>query len=253
MKGIQGLVVAVVLGLAGVVLNWLYLDRKANEFDKESFIAVAPGTTINVGDTFQRDHFVPVDVPRHSATRLNGVAMPWNLLTTVVGMNATRQYTGDELLLRMELQTAPQEIEAGPGELIKWVPIETGAAVSSDINPGDEVTFTVRKVRPQVTAPPPIPSDGSTTEAPPAPPRPAPESIGYTELIGPFKVLAVGNRKGKTNVLNASRVAPMQENVIAVPIKFVGSTPDALGQKLMDAIYATGGRDIGILLKKAKK
>ena len=50
MKGIQALIVAAGLGIAGAILNFFYLFPASQERDPVYFIAVRQGRTINRGD-----------------------------------------------------------------------------------------------------------------------------------------------------------------------------------------------------------
>ena len=40
MKAVPGLVVALILGGAAVVFNWIYLEKKAAEFEVVSFLGI---------------------------------------------------------------------------------------------------------------------------------------------------------------------------------------------------------------------
>jgi hypothetical protein len=251
MKGMQGLIIAVALGVAAIVLNWLYLEKKGNEFEYESFVGIAPDTVINPGDTFMDSHFVAVPVPKGKAGTLNNVAVRWDLLSTVSGMKSSKSYTGNELLLQKDLETPPEKLDLRPGEQLYWVPIDPGMTITSQITPGDEIFFMIRKVRLAAATPPVpthMPADGTETAAP-APPPPPPEPVGYTETIGPFRVLAVGNRLGKPNVHNA-RMAQVQENVITIPIKYATNGElDPLSKRLTDALFGTNARDVRVSLR----
>ena len=43
MKGIHGLIVAIALGFAGAVANYLYLNGEAQKKDMVAFIGIKPG------------------------------------------------------------------------------------------------------------------------------------------------------------------------------------------------------------------
>ena len=45
MKAVPGLVVALILGGAAVVFNWIYLEKKASEFQVVSFLGIRDDVT----------------------------------------------------------------------------------------------------------------------------------------------------------------------------------------------------------------
>ena len=53
MKTVSGLVVALILGGAAVVFNWIYLHEKAAKFQVESFLGIRDGESIRLGETLQ--------------------------------------------------------------------------------------------------------------------------------------------------------------------------------------------------------
>jgi Flp pilus assembly protein CpaB len=245
MKGMPGLAIACLLGLLAAGLNWFYLDRKSREFQKVSFVSVAPETQIHVGETFTAAHFAEMPVPEVAARKLEAVAVLWKDLDTVVGMNAVRDFSEQELLLRKDLETPPAELELAPNERAMWIPVDQKNFVASLVVPGDEVDFllpTARRPAPVVA------SDGA-----PSPTVASLPAAGHTEIVGPFKVLSIGNRLGKTNVLNASRVPQLQENIITVRVKMNGTSLDADSQRLLDALQNTNYREVGLLLRPRKK
>ena len=50
MKGLTGLIVAGVLGLLGIALNWFYLENKAKNLQTVSFLGIKENAGIEVGD-----------------------------------------------------------------------------------------------------------------------------------------------------------------------------------------------------------
>jgi Flp pilus assembly protein CpaB len=248
MKGMPGLAIACFLGLLAAGLNWFYLDHKSREFQKVSFVSVAPDTQIHIGETFTASHFAEMPVPEVAARKLEAVAVLWKDLDTVVGMNAVREFSGEELLLRKDLETPPAELELAQDERAMWIPVDQKNFIASLVVPGDEVDFLLPS-RGSGTA---APSVGTSSDGMPSPTL-ATHAGGHTEIVGPFKVLSVGNRLGKTNVLNASRVPQLQENIITVRVKMSGNTLDDHAQRLLDAMQATNYREVGLLLRPRKK
>src|ERR1700749_2011236 len=103
MKGIQGLLLSVGLGLAGAVCNWLYLERLANKEQRLSFIAIKSDVQVNVGDPLRESQVVKVDIPRSSVGNLEQVAPPWSQLAAVVGFPSSRSFRGGELVLYQDI------------------------------------------------------------------------------------------------------------------------------------------------------
>lgn len=244
MRGSSGLAVACFMGLLAAGLNWFYLDRKSREFEKVSFVSVAPDTPIHVGETFAASHFAEMPVPEVAARKLETVAVLWKDLDTVIGMNAVREFNGPELLLRKDLETPPAELELAADERAMWIPVDQKNFIASLVVPGDEVDFLLPAGRRVVSS--------AAAEGGPSPEL-AVSTAGHTEIVGPFKVLSIGNRLGKTNVLNASRVPQLQENIITVRVKMSGATLDEDGQRLLDALQTSNYREVGLLLRPRKK
>lgn len=242
MKGMPGLASALILGLLAAGLNWFYLDRKSREFEKVSFVSIAPETLVHPGETFTRSHFAEMPVPEAAARKLEGIAVLWKDLDTVVGMNAVREFSGDELLLRTDLETPPAELQLAEDERALWIPVDQKSFVASLVVPGDEVDFLVP--RRQILASP-VSTDGAQA--------PTPATGGHTQIVGPFKVLSIGNRLGKTNVLNAARLPQLQENIITVRIKMNGAFLDEDAERLLDALQAANYREVGLLLRPRQK
>ena len=246
MKGVPGLASALILGVLAAGLNWFYLDRKSREFEKVSFVSIAHDTPIHPGETFTQSHFVEMPVPEVAARKLEGVAVLWKDLDTVVGMNAVREFSGDELLLRSDLEAPPAELELAENERALWIPVDQKSFIASLVVPGDEVDFLFP--RRQMASP-----AAGGAQAPTIATNPAPTPGGRTEIIGPFKVLSVGNRLGKLNVLNAARMPQLQENIITVRVKMNGAFLDEDAERLLGAMQGSDYREIGLLLRPRKK
>src|SRR5688572_13954770 len=110
MKGIQGLIVAAGLGILAAALNYLYLSEQSRGFAKVDFIVVKSGVAIRPGDEIKKEHLAKVEVPKASAETLADVAYLWKDLNTVAGIKSTRDYKGDELLLRADYRTPRPEL-----------------------------------------------------------------------------------------------------------------------------------------------
>jgi hypothetical protein len=237
MKGVPGLLIAVGLGIVGAFCNWMYLAQMGKDMQTVDFIAVSENAKVNVGDKFTREHFIPVSIPGKNLGNLQTAAVKWEALATVVGQPATKPYGPGEILLWHDLRTPPEmDIKRllAADERVLWIPVDTRTFVPSLVNAGDNVSFIV----PRVGGTFPTPAGDETPGKAPA----------MTETIGPFRILALGNRLGSQEVLRATGQTPSQENVMAVAIKFVGGEFDEKGQKLLDTLRLTNFQQCQVIL-----
>ncbi|HZN33503.1 MAG TPA: hypothetical protein VFB80_06770 [Pirellulaceae bacterium] len=242
---------AAALGIAGAALNLAYLTGKAQQAEKVSYIGIRKGAIIRRGDRFSEDHLVPIDIPKSHVGNLERVAIRYADRGTVVGMSAVKDYEGDELLLRGDLDTPPATLELKSTERAMWIPVDTRTFVPSLVNPGDLVSFLVGDA-PTPAMPSEAPGnaeDGDTTQ----PPLPAVPLSGRGELIGPFRVLSVGNRLGRTDVLKASGVPQLQENVITISVTVQGDQLEPKAAKLWKMLHLSGSRQAGVILHPSTK
>jgi hypothetical protein len=253
-----GLLIALSLALVAGVLNWKYLERKSEEIEMVSFVAIKEGVRIKPGDTFLEKHFAPLDVPRKSVGYLTESAVLYSDRFTIVSMKALRDYVGGDVLLRQELKTPPEEFTLGKDELAIWIPVDGSSFVSSLVEPGDMVSFFVTSPAPAVD-----------THGPPGPvqdedpewnlegnlrPKP-PERIAYgeSELIGPFRVLSLGGRLGSYEVSRASGASSAQENVMGIAVRQVGNGVEPKAEKLLQRVNSASFRQAGVLLHPRTK
>ncbi len=202
MKGIPGLVVAIVFGVLGAVVNMVYL-WKGRDIETVSFVGIKEETEVESGKIIRADHLAPVRIPRESVGNLVDYAYLYSDAGTVVGQKSSRSFEGGELVLRDDLRTPPAHLNLKANEAVVWVIVNSSTVVASQIIP--EVT-PVSFFLPQ--------SRGATaTEFSQA-------TIAGWELVGPFEVLAVGNRLGSTDVMEASRIPPQDRNKLALRVTF---------------------------------
>lgn len=242
MKGVSGLVIALTLGIVGAFCNWFYLAQKAKELDAEYFIGIARDVSLNPGDRFKESDLVAVPLPKLSVGNLEQSAVLWNDRTTVLGMAATRSYLPGELLLRQDLRTPPTldvKKQLGDNEILMWIPVDTRTFVAALVDPGDWVSFVIPKSAAAVPTPLPetdVPVRGAAAAA---------------ETIGPFRIVALGNRLGTPQVLRAAGMSPSQENVMAVAVRTINGALDETGQKLSELLRVTNFQQVQVLLHKA--
>jgi len=239
MRGLTGLLIAAGLGLAGALCNWMYLDSLASSEARLSFIGVKPDVRLNVGDIFKADHLEPVDIPRSRIGNLQDAAPLWSAREAVVGLRANKPYSGGELILRQDLATPAQEDLASmlaEDEVARWVPIDPRAVIPEQINPGDLVSFET----PQKPA-------SALNDAGADPSAPA-----GREVIGPFRVLAVGARRERPNIQQARGRSSGPENTITIAVRMPEGKIEPRAVKLFDAVRAAGSQGVYVLLHSSR-
>ena len=242
MKGIQGLIIAVGLGVLAALLNWGYLASRASQEDTVAFLGIEKGKTVNRGEVLRDEDLVAVRIPVHAVGNLKDLAVSYNDKQTVVGQPVWRTMTGVCLLLNEDLKTPPQELKLGEGETAMWIPVDTRTFVPSLVMPGDTVSFLVG--RPQ--APTLARRDNFESAKADSPQSDEPETIG------PFKILALGNRLGSPDVMRAAKVPQMQENVLTIRVSSHVAGEQERAKKLWNLLQATNFRQVGIMLHSRK-
>ncbi len=245
MKGLQGILIAVALGIVAAVCNWFYITGHAKDFVKVSFVVVKSGTQIDVGDRFKKSHFEKVDIPENNLGHLETVAVRWSDLDTVVGQTSPRSFSGSEILLRYDLKTPPQRDVSellGENEVLRWVPVDQRSFTPDHVNPGNLVRFVV----PMFTA-----AKGARGNAPPKGSAAVPQSLRQSEEFGPFEVLTLGNRRGRKEILRSRGATTGQENLIGIRVASDGPSGKE-AQRLFDALRLTGNSGVQIILLSAK-
>lgn len=254
-----GLLIALSLALVAGVLNWKYLERKSEQIEMVSFVAIKDGVRIKPGDTFLEKHFASLDVPRKSVGYLKDSAVLYSDRFTIVSMKAVRAYAGGDVLLRQELKTPPAEFNLGADELAIWIPVDGSSFVSSLVAPGDMVSFFVISPAPAVQAD--VPPGFNEKENDPEwnlegnlpIKQAAPIAFGESELIGPFRILSLGGRLGSYEVSRASGASSAQENVMGIAVRQVGNTVEPKAEKLLQRVNSASFRQAGVLLHPRPK
>jgi len=237
MKGAQGIMIAVALGVVGFVCNWLYLEGQASGDQMVQFVGVAQDARVNQGDVFQDEHLTPIPVPRKYQGSLAQVAYRWSDRNLVIGQKASRTMAtdGTELVLHPDLTTpAASDINEtiADNERVMWLPVDSRTFLPQHVDPGDQVSFR-------------IPEFGSSSGSQ----RP---TAGSGEIIGPFRILALGNRKGRRNVRQAAGLASGAENVIAIAVQIEQSTRklEVRAETLAGIVATNNFQGVQVLLHK---
>lgn len=249
-----GLLIALSLALVAGVLNWKYLERKTEEIELVSFVAIKDGVRIKPGETFLEKHFASLDIPRKSVGYLRESAVLFEDRQTIVSMKAVRSYRGGDVLLRQELKTPPAKFKLGKDELAIWIPVDSGSFVSSLVTPGDMVSFFVGLPKASVgsgeSATPGIDDHDPEWNLDGVQPMKAapPIAFGDSELIGPFRILSLGGRLGSYQVSKASGQSSARENTMGIAVRKVGDGVEAKAEKLLKHINSSTFRQAGVLL-----
>jgi len=253
-----GLLIALSLALVAGVLNWKYLERKTEEVEMVSFLAIKDGETVEAGKRFAESNFTRLDIPKKSVGSLQNSAVLYDDLHTVVSANALRDYRGGQVIMLQDLKTPPKKLTLDAGEVAYFVPVGGNSFVARHFAPGDQVTFALappRKVNFK-NAPPVVPEGTNDTEKDwNLTDNNAVEiAQGPTEFIGPFRVIAVGARLSTYDVSRAQGGRAGQESTLGIAIKLENGQYDQKGRDLIDRVMAPGFRHAGVILtSKGKK
>lgn len=231
MKGLPGLLIALGLAVTGGLCNWFYITSKTRDLDLVEFIAVREGG-VKAGQPFQESHFKPISVPRTVALRLQEAAPPFTSLPTVVGTTAYRDFREGEIVLWQDLETPPisdLRNELAPDEEAISVTVDSRGFVPSHFSAGQEISFIVSQSSG-------LPNRGSG-------------ETGPVEKIGPFFVLALGNRRGSFDRERFGGRGAMQENVITIRVKKAGENAfDPKVEQLLSRLRLTGNQALGVVM-----
>ena len=243
MKGALGLTLAAGFGIIGALSNWFYLDRLAKTEEKVYFIAIEKGATLNPGDTIKKGDLTKVGIPRSRVDYLDSVAPQWSAVESVRGVKANRAMRGGDIILNLDLMGTPYNTMAASlleNEVLRWVSINSGAVVPGHINPGDYVSFDVPRIGGGVPTP-----AGSRTGSR--------SSSGTSEIIGPFRVGALGERREPDYVWEGGRRTSGSEGRIAIicTVDEDGQL-DAMARRLFEAIRLSGGQDVQVQLHSSR-
>jgi hypothetical protein len=244
MKGIQGLILALALGIAGALFNWAYLASRAKEVEMREFVAIAPGTSLNRGDTIREEQLARLSIPAQAVGNLGDFAVLYSARQTVIGRPVWRVKLGGALLLTDDLRTPMKELvinenpSPGEEEVGMFIPL-TSVVVTQLLEPGDLVSFaanTTHYSRPTLASKPAENGKDAAKGVKPVPVTDPSVPITETEIIGPFKILSLGNRLGSRDVMIANRMSPTNENVLTISVKIVDGVMEPKAQKLLNIV-----------------
>ena len=234
MKGVHGLIIAVVLGLLGAALNFVYIESKTSEADTVMFVGIKADVAVPRGERFEATDFVDVPIPRKHAETLMDFAFTADAKASLVGMQPRRAFEGGELVLRTDMLTPPTELQfdesAGEGAI--WIRVDQKNLESTLVHPGNMISFVF--VNPADR----LPGVGSDQGG---------GSNERVETIGPFKVLSVGRRLTATPPIGSAT-----GTTLGILVQKEGAQFDANTMKLLARIDGDQ-RPFRITLVSAKK
>lgn len=238
MKGVQGLLLSLGLGLAGAICNWMYLERLAGREHRVSFIAIKADQQINVGNILREDQLVKIDLPLSAVGNLDQVASRWDQRSLIVGFPSTRSFRGGELVLQQDTRTPGAKDlneKIGKNEVALWIPIDSRTFNPSRVNPNDEVSFLL----PRLGGPTQMPASDAQT----------PPVNSTSEIVGPFRILEIGNRTGRPEVQQAAGVAPSTSGgSITVVAKVDNGHLDAKSERITEYLRSSRSQGLQVIL-----
>ncbi|MFZ5830557.1 MAG: hypothetical protein ACOY3P_10735 [Planctomycetota bacterium] len=254
MKGIMGLAVAAALGIAAAIFNFAYLTFKAQQLQTVSFVGIKPEVTVDIGDILREEHVMEVPVPQPMSRGLEAFAVKWSARASAVGGPVARTITGPRLLLEDDCRTPPvQELKLGPDEFAIGVPVDPRENVLSFIRPGEMVSFVFARGRPGEPTPAMPPDASAPAENGGNASSAARGTSAPIEIIGPFKVLSLGNRLGSFEVHQAARLPRVQENMMMIAVKLVNNRLEPRAEQLVLAMQTSDSRGVRVLLHSDEK
>ncbi len=260
MKGFNGLILGLGIGIAAALFNWAYVTRATGSVETVAFFGIAADRNVEAGQILAAEDLVPVPLPAATARRLKGFAFVYpDDRATVLGMRTTRPVPGGSILLVDDLRPPPPKLVFGgqpagsDEEIAMFIPIDTRTIVTSLLEPGDTVSFII-------TSPTPAEASASgESEAsnapqgllPPAGGQPLPP--GSPRIVGKFKVLAIGNRLSNLDIHRAYQLPQSQENVLTISVRLVGGRLEPKAEQLWKMLEATNFRQVGVILHARQK
>ena len=261
MKGFNGLILGLGIGVAAALFNWAYVTRATGSVETVAFFGIARDRNVEAGQILADEDLVPVPLPAAMARRLKGFAFVYpDDRATVVGMRTPRPVPGGSILLVDDLRPPPPKLVFGgqpagnEEEIAMFIPIDTRTIVTSLLEPGDTVSFIISAATPAETA------VSGETEPPNAPqgllPPPAGAQAapaGSPRIVGKFKLLAIGNRLSNLDIHRAYQLPQSQENVLTISVRLVGGRLEPKAEQLWNLLEATNFRQVGVILHSRQK
>ncbi|MCL4203670.1 MAG: hypothetical protein KJ000_14290 [Pirellulaceae bacterium] len=243
MKGMQGLIVAGLLGVLGVALNWIYLQGKTKDVATIRFLGIKAGTPLEAGQVIREEHLEAVPVPALHAGNLKDYVYLYDERGTVVGITATRRYQAGDLMYRQDYRTPPAELKLAPHEKLIWIPVNSSGFVPELVDPGDRIEFVIPVYESQ-----PLPAGIEEGMAAASARR-----VVRTESIGPFRVGSLGSRLASRDVARGNRLSTSQERLVGIVVSQNDQREVDNATNLQARILSGDFRDISVALLEKRK
>lgn len=271
MKNTYGLGIAIALGISAALLNFFYLSMRSQDFKVVDFVGLA--RDVGPGERLTQENLAqdPVQIPANWVGNLGDYAVLEKDRSTVLDQRVWRMRTAGSLLLRDDLKTPSQRLELGEGEQQlgedqrAWpIPVDTRSFVPSLIVPGARVWFLAPAMPidyPTRAEPDSFSDDESagaelpesSESSPPSGSSPSSNNPASSDdMIGPFTVLALGNRLGSAEVMRAAKIRQVQENVLIIKVTIqADGSMEPRAQALRKLLERTQNRPLGYLWRPA--
>ncbi len=230
MKAVPSLIVALILGGAAVIFNWVYLEKKASEFQVVSFLGIRDDVKIRLGETLLESHFEEVPIPKRYAEKLKKYVFTYRDKPTISGIKATRDYEGGDLIHREDYRTPARVIKLKDDERLIWVTVDSRAFVPQLVNPGDQLTFV-------------FPGPGASG----GPLR----NEATAETLGPFTIGALGTRLGDVDVARGHSSGRAEERQVGIVARVEGGKLEAKALRLLE-LTTGANRSVAVALHPKK-
>ncbi len=261
MKGVHSLILAIGLGIVGALFNFAYLANKSTKEELVGFVGIR--TNLQRGERLRADAIEEVLIPARLAGNLKNYAVLWSARDAEVDKRVSRNLPAGSLLLLDDMRSPPAELDFGknlpPGveERAWFVPVDLRRMVPALVHPGDLVTFVAPSVEagtPHLAAAKPARGKGENQGGNPLEPIPSAESAtaavpeGELEMIGPFRVLSLGNRLTAPEVLQAAQIPQTQEGVMTIAVRLENGRLEPQAQRLLRLLEVNRSQPLVVML-----
>jgi hypothetical protein len=228
MNPLVRLVAPLTLGVVAAIINWIVVEGRTSA---TPYVRIRQ--EVRAGETIERGALGRVDLPGDPGD-LRATLIPYGDADVVIGTRAQRDLFPGDLLLWQDATRPDAAIPAEADERI--LPIDLGgvAVETSLLYPGSQLDFWIAPPPSFATATAGAAATGDEMELQVAV---DPEKADY-RLIGPFRILSVGNRfvQGPTGDDRRQSGSRGNERVISVAVKVQpDGRYDASSQQLLDA------------------
>jgi hypothetical protein len=231
------LAVPAALGVIAAIVNWMTVTAKIRP---ETFVAVKHD--VAYGETLGAADLVKIELSGNLGS-LRQAAVGWEHRACMYGRRAPRELVAGDVVLWRDLNDTDTP---GVGEDMVSIPLSHVAVVPRLILVGQKVGFWVAVPAEED----PVRSSGKTGSG-----HPADDAVdGKGEYLGPFRVLAVGERASRgTEAASSGKCSEDRVLTIAVRLDPKTRQLDHRTARLVAAVNAQGkGRIMAILLHNSE-